>query len=101
MKELDTIVRAAVRVILTRRDAKKAAEDGASEAARKKYGAAFSKALDDLERAVVALPKPKPGPPPAPFDWMGAFRVVQAIVRTAKKVKKGAPVEDVIEGEIV
>lgn len=109
MKELDQIVRASVRVILARRDAKRATQDGASEQAQKRYGAAFSKALDDLEKAVDAfakVPKPDPAKPAgagaaATFDWMGAFRAVQAVVRAAKRVRKGHPVEDIIEGEIV
>jgi hypothetical protein len=103
MKEIDHIIRASVRVILTRRDAKRANEDGASESARKKYGVAFTRALDELEVAVEAFGKaPKPTKPAGPpFDWNGPFRAVQAILRMGKRVRKGEKVEDIIEGEII
>jgi hypothetical protein len=106
VKELDTIIRAAVRVVLTRREAQKATEDGASEAARKKYGAAFSKALDELERAVAAFAKaPKPAKAPAaPFNWAGLTKSVIALARLARKVQGKNNVEqvvDVIDAEVI
>lgn len=101
MSPIDSVVRAAVRVVLTRRDARRATEDGASEAARKKYSAAFSKALDDLEKSLEAVAKKPKAAPAQPFDWLGAVRAVQAVVRVARRVKKGAPVEDVIDAEVV
>lgn len=102
MKEINNIVRAATRVILARRDARRAVEDGASESAQKKYAATFSQALDELEKSLEALAKvPKRTTPSAPFDWLGAARAVQAVVRVARKVKRGAPVEDVIDAEVI
>jgi hypothetical protein len=103
MKELDTLVRTAVAVVKTRREARRADADGANDAAKKKYGAAFSSALDDLDKAVVALAKKpkKPGAPAAPFDWAGIAKTAIAMFRMAKSVKRGRPIEDVIDGEVV
>lgn len=106
MKELDTLVRAAVAVVKTRREAKRASEDGANDAAKKRYGAAFSVALDDLDKAVVAFAKKpkKPGAPAAPttpFDWAGIAKTAIAMFRMARSVKRGKPIEDVIDGEVV
>jgi len=103
MKEIDTLVRAAVAVVKARREAKRASEDGAHAEAKKKYGAAFSAALDDLDKAVVALAKKpkKPGAPAAPFDWAGIAKTAIAMFRMARSVKRGKPIEDVIDGEVV
>lgn len=103
--KIDGIIRAAARTVRTHNDLKRAVEDGASAPAQKKYRDAFEKAIAELERALEAFAKALAvkgaKPPAAPIDWMGAVRAVQAIVRTANKVKRGGKVEDVIEGEVI
>ncbi|MGL4257988.1 MAG: hypothetical protein ACRCSL_16765 [Microbacterium sp.] len=105
MKEIDATIRAAIRVVKARREARRAAEDGASEQAQKKYGAAFSKALDELERALDALAKkqPKPATQAAPFDWGGLAKSALALARLVRKVQ-GRPISqvvDVIDAEVI
>ncbi len=102
--KIDGIIRAAARTVSAHRDLKRATEDGANEKALKKYRDAFEKAIGELETVLeafaMALAKRKPAPS-APFDWNGALRAVQTLVRTAGKVRRGAKVEDVIEGEVI
>lgn len=100
---IDPIIRAAARTVRTHADLKRATVDGASEPAVKKYKAAFEQAIDELEKALEAFAKALSAkkPPSAPIDWMGALRAAQAIMKAATKVRRGAKVEDVIEGEIV
>lgn len=101
--KIDGIIRAAARTVSAHRDLKRATEDGANEKALKKYRDAFEKAIGELETVLGAFAAAlaKKPPPSAPFDWNGALRAVQTIVRTANKVKRGAKVEDVIEGEVI
>jgi len=103
MKPIDAIIRTSARTVRTYKDLARAREDGASDAARKKYEAAFEKAISELERALEAFASAlaKKPAPAAPFDWMGAVRAVKTIVGVANKVRRGGKIEDVIEGEIV
>lgn len=100
MKEIDNVIRAAIRVVVARREARRAAQDGATDAAQRKYGEAFSKRLDDLEKALDALakkrPSPKRDPQAAPFDWGGLAKSAIELVRLARKVQ-GKSVEKVVE----
>jgi hypothetical protein len=104
MKEIDATIRAAIKVVRARREARRAAEDGASEEAQKRYGAAFSKALDGLEHALAALAKKNPKPSTqTPFDWSGLAKSAVALARLVRKVRT-QPLEqvvDVIDAEVI
>lgn len=103
MKEIDNLIRASIAVVKARREAKRAQADGASAEALKKYSTAFHKSLDALDAAVAAVAKiPKtPAQPTTPFDWGGLAKAAIAMVRMAKSVRRGKPIEDVIDAEVI
>jgi hypothetical protein len=109
MNTLDTLVRAAIKVVTTHREMKRAHADGASEEARKRYRKTMIAALDALDRALEAFVKsaPKPGAAPAPtqpFDWNGAVKAGIAalgFVTRVKNAKTSREVIEIIDAEIV
>lgn len=111
MKELDAVIRAAVAVVKARREARRATQDGASEDAQRRYGKAFSKALDGLDAAVVAFGRKAPSPAPGAaksdgWDWAGIAKAGIAVAKAVNRAKReGRPVAsavgDIIDAEIV
>lgn len=103
MNPLDTLIRAAIKVIAMHRTLKTAHKDGANAEAKKRYGSEMQRALEALDRALEAFLKGRPaGEIPPPFDWNGALKAGLAIARmvTSSKGKTAAEVIETIDATV-
>lgn len=110
-KEMLALVKAARAVVKARLELRLATKHEASDKVLEQKRSNLRKALDNLERDVLAFDKQAEAQTDRkrqPFDWHGAFRVTHRLIDLAHKVRQGAPgpevvrgVQDVIEGEVV